>query len=82
MSSSSERTPAIFPLSFTPMSSFPPSVLAKAERVLAILLSLIHIFREVAYFGLVDGKLRAQRVRCLLAGGDDSLALRLSLIHI
>lgn len=32
--------------------------------------------REVAYFGLVDGKLRAQRVRCLLAGGNDSLALR------
>ena len=24
----------------------------------------------------IDGKLRAQRVRCLLAGGDDSLALR------
>ena len=32
--------------------------------------------REVAYFGLVDGELRTQRVRCLLTGGDDSLALR------
>ena len=26
--------------------------------------------REVAYFGLVDGELRAQRVRSLLAGGN------------
>lgn len=32
--------------------------------------------REVTYFGLVDGELRAQRVRSLLAGGNDSLALR------
>ena len=32
--------------------------------------------REVAYFGLVDGELRAQCVRSLLAGGNDSLALR------
>ena len=32
--------------------------------------------REVAYFGLVDGELRAQCVRSLLAGSDDSLALR------
>ena len=31
---------------------------------------------EVAYFGLVDGELRAQCVRSLLAGSDDSLALR------
>ena len=34
--SSSDRTPAIFPLSFTPINRRPPSVLAKAESVLAI----------------------------------------------
>ena len=35
--SSSERTPAILPLSFTPINSLPPSVLANAERLRAIL---------------------------------------------
>ena len=37
--SSSERTPAILPLSFTPTSNLPPSVFEKADILLAIFLA-------------------------------------------
>ena len=51
-----------------------------AQKQQAVLRALrdARVGREAikAYFGLVDGELRAQRVRCLLTGGDDSLALR------